>query len=73
MSRSADPYENIRLENQLCFPLYAFAKEVVRRYRQPLGKLCITYTQYVVLMALWKNDKITEGELSRGLRNLDAE
>lgn len=65
MSRSADPYENIRLENQLCFPLYAFAKEGVHRYRQPLGKFCITYTQYVVLMALWENDKITEGELGR--------
>ncbi len=50
-------YDNndcIRLENQLCFPLYACAKEVVRQYRKPLEELNLTYTQYIVMMVLWE-------------------
>ncbi len=58
-----DRYDCIRLENQLCFPLYACAKEIVRRYREPLGALNLTYTQYIVMMALWERDSLTEGEL----------
>ena len=58
-----EPYESIRLRNQLCFPLYACAKEVVRRYRQPLQPLRLTYTQYVVMMALWEFGGMTESEL----------
>ena len=42
---SDNRYDCIRLENQLCFPLYACAKEVVRRYRGPLEPLGLTYTQ----------------------------
>lgn len=56
-------YDCIRLENQLCFPLYACAKEVVRRYRKPLEELHLTYTQYVVMMVLWEFGGMTEGEL----------
>ena len=55
--------EQLRLENQLCFPLYACAKEVVRRYRKPLEALNLTYTQYIVMMALWEHGGMTEGEL----------
>ncbi len=58
-------YECIRLGNQLCFPLYACAKEVVRQYRRPLEDLNLTYTQYVVMMALWEHGSMTEGELGR--------
>lgn len=50
-----DRYACLRLENQLCFPLYACAKEVVRRYRPILDELDITYTQYIVMMALWEH------------------
>lgn len=53
----------LKLENQLCFPLYACAKEVVRRYRKPLEKLNLTYTQYIVMMAFWEYGSMTEGEL----------
>ncbi|MBR5717851.1 MAG: MarR family transcriptional regulator [Clostridia bacterium] len=60
-----DKYESIRLGNQICFPLYACAKEVVRQYRRPLEKLGLTYTQYVVMMALWEFGGMTEGELGR--------
>lgn len=58
-------YDCIRLENQICFPLYACAKEVVRQYRKPLEKLGLTYTQYVVMMVLWEFGGMTEGELGR--------
>ena len=56
-------YERIRLKNQLCFPLYACAKEVVRQYREPLEKLGLTYTQYVVMMAFWEFGGMSEKEL----------
>lgn len=62
---TADPYAPIRLENQLCFPLYACAKEIVRQYRKPLEDLHLTYTQYVVMMVLWEHGDMTEGELGR--------
>ena len=63
-----DPYESIRLENQLCFPLYACAKEIVRQYRKPLESLGLTYTQYIVMMVLWEHGGMTEGELGRFVR-----
>lgn len=56
-------FDCIRLENQLCFPLYACAKEVVRQYRRPLEELGLTYTQYLVMMVLWEYGGMTEGEL----------
>ena len=60
-----DKYDSIRLENQVCFPLYACAKEVIRQYRKPLEKLGLTYTQYVVMMVLWEFGGMTEGELGK--------
>ena len=58
-------YDALKLGNQLCFPLYACAKEIVRRYRKPLEELNLTYTQYVVMMVLWEHGGMTEGELGR--------
>ncbi|MBE6528727.1 MAG: MarR family transcriptional regulator [Thermoplasmata archaeon] len=52
---SGDGYECLKLENQLCFPLYVCAKEVVRRYRPLLDELGITYTQYITMMVLWEH------------------
>ena len=52
-----------RLADQICFPLYACAKEVVRQYRQPLEALNLTYTQYFVMMVLWEHGGMTEGQL----------
>ncbi|MBR1455948.1 MAG: MarR family transcriptional regulator [Oscillospiraceae bacterium] len=54
-----------RLEDQLCFPLYACAKEVVRQYREPLEELHLTYTQYLVMLVLWEHGGMTEGELGK--------
>ena len=57
--------EELLLENQFCFPLYACAKEVVRQYRKPLEELNLTYTQYLVMMVLWEHGGMTEGELGK--------
>ena len=56
-----------RLDDQLCFPLYACAKEVVRQYRKPLEKLGLTYTQYLVMMLLWESGGMTEGAIGKKL------
>lgn len=60
-------YESLKLENQLCFPLYACAKEVVKKYKPFLDPLGLTYTQYIVLMVLWEYGKITVRELGEKL------
>lgn len=51
-------YNALLLERQLCFPLYAASKEVVRRYRPYLEALDLTYTQYITLMVLWQDGTI---------------
>ena len=63
----AQPYEQLKLENQLCFPLYACAKEIVRRYQPSLEPLDLTYTQYLVMMALWEYEEQTVKELGQRL------
>lgn len=60
-------YDPLKLENQLCFPLYAAAKEVVRRYKPFLDELGITYTQYIALMVLWEHDGLTLKQLGEYL------
>ncbi len=64
-------YDSICLDNQLCFPLYACAKEVIRKYREPLAPLGLTYTQYVVMMVLWERGSLSEGELGKNV-HLDS-
>jgi len=63
----AQPYEQLKLENQLCFPLYACAKEIVRRYQPSLEPLDLTYTQYLVMMALWEYGEQTVKTLGHRL------
>jgi len=55
--------DQLKLENQLCHRLYMASNSIVRAYRKPLNELDITYPQYVVMMALWEEDKITIAEL----------
>lgn len=69
--RIIEKYDSIRLDDQLCFSLYACAKEAVRLYRKPLEALGLTYTQYLVMMLLWENGGMTEGELGKRL-HLDS-
>ena len=60
-------YDCLKLENQLCFPLYACSKEVIRRYKPYLDELDLTYTQYIVMMVLWEKKKVTVKELGKYL------
>lgn len=61
----SDEYDVLKLENQLCFPLYAAAKEIVRRYHPFLEPLGLTYTQYITMMVLWEHEKISSKEMGR--------
>ena len=58
-----DNYDALKLENQLCFPLYAASREVIKRYTPFLKELDLTYTQYIVMMVLWQEDEISVKEL----------
>ena len=62
-----DKYPQLKLENQLCFPLYAAARKVVNAYTPCLKPLGMTYTQYIVCLVLWESEKITVGDLCRKL------
>lgn len=64
---NADDYECLKIENQLCFPLYACSKEIVRRYRPMLDELDITYTQYIAMMVLWEYGPSKVNDLGRRL------
>lgn len=60
-------YEALKLKNQLCFPLYAAAKEVVRKYNPLLNEIDLTYTQYITMMVLWEVQEISVKELGEHL------
>ena len=60
-------YECLKLDNQLCFPLYAASREILRLYTPLLSPLDLTYTQYIVLMVLWEKENMTVGELGKKL------
>ena len=62
-----DKYNCLKLENQLCFPLYACSKEVIRRYKPYLDKLDLTYTQYIAMMVMWEKKEVTVKELGQCL------
>ncbi len=62
-----EKYDCLKLENQLCFPLYACAKEIVRKYTPHLNQLDLTYTQYIAMMVLWEQEEVTVSELGRCL------
>lgn len=60
-------YEALRLQNQLCFPLYAASREVVKKYTPYLEKLDLTYTQYITMMVLWEEQEISVKALGEKL------
>lgn len=62
-----DKYECLKLSNQLCFPLYAVAKEIVKKYKPYLDELDLTYTQYIAMLVLWENKSMGVKELGRHL------
>ena len=59
--------EALRLENQLCFPLYACSREVIKRYRPYLDTIGLTYTQYVAMMVLWEERSVSVKALGERL------
>lgn len=70
MASDTDNYDALRLENQVCFPLYACSKELVRQYGPYLKELNLTYTQYIVMMVLWEKERVSSRELA-GCLHLD--
>ena len=50
--------DSLKLENQLCFPLYIASKELIRKYRPLLDKIDLTYTQYITMMVLWEKKEL---------------
>ena len=64
-------YDVLKLENQLCFPLYAASRDVIKQYKTSLDKLELTYTQYIVMLVLWDRRQITTKEMGKIL-HLDS-
>lgn len=63
-----DPkYETLKLENQICFPLYACSKDMIRQYKPFLDEIGLTYTQYITMMVLWEKTSLTVKELGKHL------
>ena len=60
-------YEQLKLENQLCFRLYAASRLVTQAYTPFLSQLGITYPQYLVLLVLWEQDGQPVNDLARRL------
>lgn len=63
----SDKYDVLKIDNQLCFPLYACSKEIVRRYKPFLEEIDLTYTQYITMMVLWEKKEINVKELGKQL------
>ena len=57
LNREPGEYEQLLLDNQLCFPLYAAARKVVNEYNPLLKSYGLTYTQYIVFLALWEKEE----------------
>lgn len=64
---SSKNYDSLKLENQLCFPLYACSKEIVRRYKPLLDEIDLTYTQYITMMVLWEKKVMNVKKLGKYL------
>lgn len=64
-------YEHLKLDNQLCFSLYAASREIIRLYKPILDEYGLTYTQYVTMLVLWENERLTVKEIGQHL-HLDS-
>ena len=59
--------EQLKLDNQLCFPIYAASRLIIRSYQPYMDRLDITYPQYLVLLVLWEQDELTVNAISKRL------
>ena len=64
-------YDILKLENQMCFPLYAISREIIKLYKPYLDQLNLTYTQYIAMLVMWEEEKIVFKELGKKL-HLDS-
>lgn len=64
---SKENFDPLRLENQLCFPLYACSKEIIRAYKPFLDEVDLTYTQYITMMVLWEKKEMNVKSLGECL------
>ena len=64
---NTDKYEMLKLDRQLCFPLYAVSKEIVRKYKPFLDEIDLTYTQYITMMVLWEQNEILVKDIGERL------
>ncbi|VYT67173.1 MarR family transcriptional regulator [Clostridium tertium] len=64
-------YDNLKLDNQICFSLYAVSREIIKLYKPILDELNLTYTQYLVMLVLWEENKATVKHLGSRL-HLDS-
>lgn len=64
---TASCYDILRLDHQLCFSLYVCSKEIIRKYKPLLDPYGLTYTGYIILLALWEEDDITVKDLGKRL------
>ena len=55
----SDKYDCLKISNQICFPLYACSKEIVKRYKPYLDPIDLTYTQYITMLVVWEEKEIT--------------
>ncbi len=60
-------YDGLKLENQICFPLYAASRKIINQYRPYLEKIDLTYTQYIAMMVFWEDKKISVKDLGKKL------
>ena len=60
-------YDALKLDNQICFPLYACSKEIVRMYKPFLDDIDLTYTQYITMMVMWETEEINVKSLGERL------
>lgn len=63
----ADKCEALKLNNQLCFPLYAASREVIKNYRPLLEELDLTYTQYIAMMVMWEEKAVSVKDMGEKL------
>ena len=67
MGNNDEKYESLKLGNQLCFPLYACSKEIIRKYKPYLDDIDLTYTQYITMMVLWEKKTVNVKSLGECL------
>lgn len=58
-------YDSLKLKNQLCFPLYACSREIIKKYNPLLKEIDLTYTQYIAMMVFWEHKKMSVKELGQ--------